>query len=162
MEKAFVRRVDPEVDHEEVGLQMRRHVAVNDKKAVYRMIVAAAADVNAVPDKSVQPDSEGLSLLHVACQSADLGMAELLLQYGANVNAVDRKGHTALHLCAIEGKSELARLFLSRYAFPLLVFVSIFLDFTQCVCAGAPIRGQRTDKGKARQRRGPSMMKISC
>lgn len=114
---------------------MRHHVRANDKKAVYRLIVASAADVNAVLsrapsgalsthsrsmllqehlDPPLDDGEEGFSLLHLACQTADLGMAELLLQYGANVNAPDPKGQTPLHHCVLEGKNDLAKLFLSR------------------------------------------------
>ncbi|XP_078433835.1 ARF GTPase-activating protein [Wolffia australiana] len=131
-EKAFVRRTDAELGPEAVKLQMWRSVGANDKKAAYRLIVTAAAEVNTVPAGSTEVnggqrrpggdpplDVQGLSLLHVACQSADLGMAELLLQYGANVNAGDlTRGLTPLHLCILEGKNELARLFLSRGADP--------------------------------------------
>ncbi|CAA6660045.1 unnamed protein product [Spirodela intermedia] len=120
-EKAFVRRVDPEHHPLAESLQMWRLVRANDKKAVYRQIVASAADVNAMlsraPSGALSPP-QGFSLLHLACQTADLGMAELLLQYGANVNAADLKGQTPLHHCVLEGKNDLAKLFLSRGADP--------------------------------------------
>uniref|UniRef100_A0A1D1Y315 ADP-ribosylation factor GTPase-activating protein AGD3 n=1 Tax=Anthurium amnicola TaxID=1678845 RepID=A0A1D1Y315_9ARAE len=57
---------------------------------------------------------EGFSLLHLACQTADIGMLELLLQYGANVNATDMKGRTPLHHCILKGKNEHAKLLLAR------------------------------------------------
>ncbi|KAJ8759127.1 hypothetical protein K2173_004134 [Erythroxylum novogranatense] len=40
---------------------------------------------------------EGCSLLHLACETTDIGMLELLLQYGANINAADSRGQTPLH-----------------------------------------------------------------
>lgn len=61
---------------------------------------------------------EGCSLLHLACQTADIGMIELLLQYGANVNALDLKGRTPLHHCVLKGRHSLAKLLLSRGAVP--------------------------------------------
>lgn len=65
---------------------------------------------------------EGLSLLHLACRVADLGMVELLLQYGANVNSTDSRGRTPLHHCIMKGRPMYARLLLSRYAdFVMLV-----------------------------------------
>lgn len=64
---------------------------------------------------------EGCSLLHLACQTADIGMVELLLQYGANVNATDLKGRTPLHHCALKGRHSFAKLLLSRGADPHVV-----------------------------------------
>lgn len=56
----------------------------------------------------------GPSLLHCACEKADIGMVELLLQYGANVNATDISGQTPLHCCILRGKAAIARLLLTR------------------------------------------------
>lgn len=59
---------------------------------------------------------DGCSLLHLACQFADVGMVELLLQYGANINAVDSRGRTPLHYCITERKSDIAKVLLMRGA----------------------------------------------
>ncbi|KAL6011750.1 hypothetical protein ACLOJK_002215 [Asimina triloba] len=59
---------------------------------------------------------EGCSLLHLACYTADIGMVELLLQYGANINAPDLKGQTPLHHCIVRGKNEVVKLLLNRGA----------------------------------------------
>ncbi len=59
---------------------------------------------------------EGLSLLHLACRVADVGMVELLLQYGANVNSADSRGRTPLHHSILKGRHMFAKLLLSRYA----------------------------------------------
>ncbi|KAH9621990.1 hypothetical protein KSS87_000285 [Heliosperma pusillum] len=64
-------------------------------------------------------DLEGCHLLHLASEFADIGMLELLLQYGANVNASDSRGHTPLHRCILKGKPIAARLLLTRGADPL-------------------------------------------
>ncbi|XP_031402971.1 ADP-ribosylation factor GTPase-activating protein AGD3 [Punica granatum] len=61
-------------------------------------------------------DLDGCTLLHLACETADIGMLELLLQYGANVNAVDSRGNMPLHRCTIKGKAMNAKLLLSRGA----------------------------------------------
>ncbi|KAI4340624.1 hypothetical protein MLD38_025439 [Melastoma candidum] len=62
--------------------------------------------------------AEGCTLLHLACDTADIGMLELLLQYGVNVNAVDSRGDMPLHHCIIRGKSANAKLLLARGADP--------------------------------------------
>ncbi|EEE70028.1 hypothetical protein OsJ_29976 [Oryza sativa Japonica Group] len=59
---------------------------------------------------------EGLSLLHLACRVADVGMVELLLQYGANVNSADSRGRTPLHHSILKGRHMFAKLLLSRGA----------------------------------------------
>ncbi|XP_061367028.1 ADP-ribosylation factor GTPase-activating protein AGD3 [Gastrolobium bilobum] len=64
---------------------------------------------------------DGCTLLHLACETADIGMLELLLQYGANVNATDLRGQTPLHRCILKGRSTFARLLLSRGADPRAV-----------------------------------------
>ncbi|KAL5230661.1 hypothetical protein ABZP36_029437 [Zizania latifolia] len=61
---------------------------------------------------------EGFSLLHLACHVADVGMVELLLQYGASVNAIDSRGQTPLHHCILKGRHMHAKLLLSRGANP--------------------------------------------
>ncbi|XP_058102949.1 ADP-ribosylation factor GTPase-activating protein AGD3-like isoform X3 [Magnolia sinica] len=64
---------------------------------------------------------DGCSLLHLACQTADIGMIELLLQYGANINAPDSKGQTPLHHCIIRNRTAFAKLLLTRGADPRAV-----------------------------------------
>ncbi|KAL3835748.1 hypothetical protein ACJIZ3_010484 [Penstemon smallii] len=65
---------------------------------------------------------DGCSLLHLACETAsDIGMIELLLQYGANINAIDSRGQTPFHWCIIRGKTALAKLLLTRGADPRAV-----------------------------------------
>lgn len=59
--------------------------------------------------------AEGLSLLHLACRVADIGMVELLLQYGASVNSTDSRGRTPLHHSILKGRRVHAKLLLSRY-----------------------------------------------
>jgi Arf-GAP with coiled-coil, ANK repeat and PH domain-containing protein len=58
---------------------------------------------------------EGLPLLHLACRVADIGMVELLLQYGANVNSRDSRGRMPLHHSIMKGRHMFAKLLLSRY-----------------------------------------------
>ncbi|XP_052185098.1 ADP-ribosylation factor GTPase-activating protein AGD3 [Diospyros lotus] len=63
-------------------------------------------------------DLQGCYLLHVACETADIGMLELLLQYGANINASDSRGQTPLHRCILGGKATFIKLLLARGADP--------------------------------------------
>ena len=58
--------------------------------------------------------SKDCSLLHLACLYADISMVELLLQYGAKINATDSKGRTPLHHCIISRRYAIARLLLMR------------------------------------------------
>lgn len=63
-------------------------------------------------------DFEGCSLLHLACETGDIGMLELLLQYGASINSSDSRGQTPLHRCILRGKSTYAKLLITRGADP--------------------------------------------
>ncbi|KAA8532217.1 hypothetical protein F0562_032258 [Nyssa sinensis] len=63
-------------------------------------------------------DLDGCSLLHLACETADIGMLELLLQYGANINAFDSRGQMPLHHCIVRRKATFAKLLLTRGADP--------------------------------------------
>ncbi|XP_010530854.1 PREDICTED: ADP-ribosylation factor GTPase-activating protein AGD3 isoform X2 [Tarenaya hassleriana] len=77
-----------------------------------------------IPEASEGQSSEdfnGCSLLHCACEKADIGMVELLLQCGANINATDSSGQTPLHCCILGSKAALARLLLARGADPQAV-----------------------------------------
>lgn len=66
-------------------------------------------------------DLDGCTLLHLACETADIGMLELLLQYGAYINATDSRGHTPLHRCVLRGKTVFIKLLLTRGADPQAV-----------------------------------------
>ncbi|XP_061959732.1 ADP-ribosylation factor GTPase-activating protein AGD3-like isoform X2 [Populus nigra] len=66
-------------------------------------------------------DVDGCTLLHLACETADIGMLELLLQYGANINSTDSGGQTPLHRCILRGEAGLAKMLLTRGADPRAV-----------------------------------------
>ncbi|WOK96651.1 ADP-ribosylation factor GTPase-activating protein AGD3-like isoform X1 [Canna indica] len=68
--------------------------------------------------KEVDECFEGFTLLHLACLISDMGMVELLLQYGANVNSTDSRGRTPLHHCILRGRHLFAKLLLARGANP--------------------------------------------
>lgn len=61
---------------------------------------------------------DGWTLLHLACYVDDMGMAELLLQYGAQVNAQDSQGRTPLHHGILYRRNAIAKLLLARGATP--------------------------------------------
>lgn len=65
-------------------------------------------------DELIEEASDGCSLLHLACLNADIGMVELLLQYGAKINVSDSRGRTPLHHCIISRKPAIAKLLLAR------------------------------------------------
>lgn len=70
-------------------------------------------------DQLIEYIPEGCSLLHLACITADIGMVELLLQYGANINISDAIGRTPLHYCTMRGKSALGKMLIMRCGFAL-------------------------------------------
>ncbi|KAL0354978.1 UNVERIFIED_CONTAM: ADP-ribosylation factor GTPase-activating protein AGD1 [Sesamum radiatum] len=162
-EKHFVHKIKDSQHLLSVAEQLWESVRMNDKKAVYRLLVMWEADVNAVhgqaspvgsltlanvmrlhekanPDENFhgmdvstskslgsQEDDEnplvdeiykGCSLLHLACQTADIGMLELLLQHGANINFRDARGYTPLHHSILRGRTGIAKLLVTRGANP--------------------------------------------
>jgi ankyrin repeat protein len=60
------------------------------------------------------PEIQGMTAIHVATRSGDLGMAELLLDLGANVEATTSAGTTALHYACQFGQVANAELLLRR------------------------------------------------
>ncbi|KAL6559644.1 ADP-ribosylation factor GTPase-activating protein agd3 [Orobanche gracilis] len=133
-EKRFIHKPKDNQHLFSVAEQLWESVRLNDKKSVYRLIVTWEADLNAVrvddsTSKSMETQREienpfadevfdGCSLLHLACQTADIGMVELLLQHGVNVNTCDSKGHTPLHHSIMRGRIGIAKLLLIRGANP--------------------------------------------
>ncbi|XP_077212130.1 ADP-ribosylation factor GTPase-activating protein AGD3-like isoform X2 [Tasmannia lanceolata] len=77
---------------------------------------SSLSSISTSEDQCEVEECEGCSLLHLACQTADIGMIELLLQYGANINATDSKGQTPLHHSIIRGRTVFTKLLLSSTA----------------------------------------------
>ncbi|KAI3785930.1 hypothetical protein L1987_45056 [Smallanthus sonchifolius] len=80
---------------------------------------SSLTSIREVDDPLTNESLNGCSLLHLACQTADCAMVELLLQHGASINASDSNGQTPLHHSIIRGRLAIARLLLSRGADPL-------------------------------------------
>lgn len=64
------------------------------------------------PSLRTRPDNLGLTPLHWAALGGQAKVAEMLLGYGADINARDKTGATPLHCAAKNGHRELAELFL--------------------------------------------------
>ena len=66
-------------------------------------------------------DWQGLTPLHLAAQQNQLHTAQVLLEFGADVNAADDRGRTPLHAAASCDSDEMVELLLSNGADPLAV-----------------------------------------
>lgn len=75
------------------------------------MLLRAGSDVNF--KFSDYPEE---TLLHRACRNSDVKMVELLLKYGANVDAKNASGETPLYLAAEAGNLEMVELLLKYKA----------------------------------------------
>ena len=63
-----------------------------------------------------------LSPLHMTCQEPDLEiLVRDLLSFGSDLNYVDVEGHSALHFCALHGRTEAAKVLVSPIAFHFLL-----------------------------------------
>ncbi|XP_055825101.1 ADP-ribosylation factor GTPase-activating protein AGD1-like [Solanum dulcamara] len=111
-QKSFIHKVADSRHLLSVAQQLLEGVRKNDKKIVYRLIVAYQADVNAVYGQaslgsdsanSLNPqngseDCSSDEFLDGCYQTADIGMVELLLQHGGDPQAVDKEGKNPFHL----------------------------------------------------------------
>ena len=70
--------------------------------------IAAGADVNA--------KYEGWTPLHTAVEGGHKEIAELLIDNGADVNAMDKDGRTPLHFASAKGHKEIAELLIAEGA----------------------------------------------
>lgn len=77
---------------------------------VVSQLVYAGADIN-------RPNSKGVAPLHVVAQHGHAGLAELLINHGANVHARYDDLWTPLHLAVQNGHTDIVRLLLARGAY---------------------------------------------
>ncbi|KAF6169648.1 hypothetical protein GIB67_004040 [Kingdonia uniflora] len=97
-------------------LQDRPTASCPEDDSVDYLSAASSSNSLHAMDGNWEEFLEGCSLLHLACETSDIGMIELLLQYGAHISAPDSKGQTPLHHCILKGRIEFAKLLLSRGA----------------------------------------------
>ena len=92
-------------------VQMAWHAAqINDKNLLLNLI-RCGADIE---KRGGEPVSS--TPLQVSAQHQDPSVLELLLQYGANTEAVDSQGRTVLHVAALEKRIRVVKILLSNGA----------------------------------------------
>lgn len=92
------------------------HLAVGlDDREVVAELIRDGVDVN-LPNKSDEMGNENETALHAAAWWGRPEMAKILIDAGANVNAVDKDRSTPLHEAVRMGKIRVARLLLERGA----------------------------------------------
>lgn len=83
-----------------------------DHAPMAELLIRYGADVNARDDRFYHRP------LHLAAKMGHLSVAKTLLAHGADIEAGDREGLTALHVAATAGNLAMARLLLDRGADP--------------------------------------------
>lgn len=87
------------------GIQLDGEAAVlratRERPELVAELIASGADLSV-------SSKEGLTALHYAALSGDIGTVERLLAAGANVNLADQSGRTALHLAFPDGSKDLS------------------------------------------------------
>lgn len=66
------------------------------------------------PDLAVKPFQEDIRLIHVAADSNRYQMIDKLLEFGADINAQDKNGNTAMHYAFRRNNKETVELLLER------------------------------------------------
>ena len=55
------------------------------------------------------PTESGMTPLHYACQNGNKKIVDLLIDLGANINSIDRKGNSCLHYAVYSGNESLVK-----------------------------------------------------
>lgn len=110
--------------HEQVVVILLEHnafVNVRNKPGLTPLHIAANLGYDAMVSKLVTEHGavlDSMTLikqtpLHLAAESGQLKVCEILLDLGSDLNAIDNQGQTPLHLAARKNSAEVLRLFLS-------------------------------------------------
>jgi ankyrin repeat protein len=78
-----------------------------------RLLLARGANPNLAARNAMK-----VAAIHAATAAGSFGIARLLIEAGADVNAVQQAGFTPLHAAAMTGQVDLAKLLLDRGADP--------------------------------------------
>jgi Arf-GAP/coiled-coil/ANK repeat/PH domain-containing protein len=97
-----------------VGIDLYHHVDAQDLDTMERKQYDPSACGRIKDSKEPGNCLQGCSLLHLACDSGNPLMLELLLQFGAYINTCDFHGRTPLHHCISQGNNPLAKFLLRR------------------------------------------------
>jgi ankyrin repeat protein len=89
--------------------RLRRLAAAGDRRAMQQLLMAGV-DVNG------RGDGDEDTALHVAARGGHLDVVELLVEYGAQVSALNRLRRTPLHLAAVAGHVAVVRSLLAAGA----------------------------------------------
>ena len=92
------------------GTTLIQAVKQGDVRAVEALLKGKSIDVESTDDR------EGLRALHYAAWDGQLEITKMLLDHGANPNALDNDGYTPLHLGVVSGHVGCVRLLLDRGA----------------------------------------------
>ena len=77
--------------------------------ALVKDLILRGADVNARDDDKSVP-----TLIHKACEERNTGMIQLLLEAGADVNARNTYGQSAMHMAAAQGFADILDLLINN------------------------------------------------
>jgi ankyrin repeat protein len=89
------------------GFSLLGYACFFSQENIAALLISKGADINSASKNSMK-----VAPLHSAAASSNYALCSLLLENGADINAVQQGGYTALHAAAQNGKTELVKLFL--------------------------------------------------